>query len=86
MPKQIKQQAVRKVGTVPVKSAAKKPSKPVKLSKSDPDYFKKIGLISAQKRKMTSADFSEMAKRSHPRPRSSYRGGRPKSKQAEATE
>jgi hypothetical protein len=82
MPKSIKKQDIRKVGIAPVKSAAKKSPKPKKLSKSDPDYFSKIGAISAAKRKMTSADFSEMAKRSHPRPKSAYRGGRPPKKQA----
>lgn len=55
----------------------KRPSKPKKkLSKDDPNYFSKIGSLSAKSRKMTSADFSTMAKASHPR--ASYNGGRPK--------
>jgi hypothetical protein len=51
---------------------------PPKLSKSDPDYYAKIGKISALKRKLKPSVFSEMAKRSHPRPE--YRGGRPPTK------
>ena len=56
-----------------------KPSKPVKtgLSKSDPDYFAKIGAISAKKRKLSKAFFSEMAKKSHLH-RTEYNGGRRK--------
>jgi len=37
----------------------------MKFDKKDPDYFKKIGQQSARKRKLTSADYSEMAKASH---------------------
>jgi hypothetical protein len=62
----------------PVPAIKKHPSKPkkTKLSKNDPLYFSKIGAISAKKRKLTSADYSAMAKASHPR--SEYKGGRPK--------
>ena len=57
----------------------KRPSKPAKtkLSKSDPDYYKKIGQISARKRKLSSQDFSEMARLSHIKPgKGRYNGGR----------
>lgn len=54
-------------------------SKPVKLSKSDPNYYSKIGQISAAKRQMTKEQFSAMAKKSHlNRPARSYKGGRKK--------
>lgn len=52
----------------PAPLAKSKQSKPVKrtgLSKSDPNYFAKIGRISARRRQMTSEQFSAMAKRSH---------------------
>jgi hypothetical protein len=56
----------------------KKASKPVKtgLSKSDPDFYKKIGLLSVKRRKLSSEDYAAMASLSHPRPE--YHGGRPK--------
>lgn len=72
----MKRQTIRKMRKVKIAKAVKSsPSKPVKtgLKKSDPDYFSKIGTISAQKRKMTPEQFSAMAKLSHPRPRSGYR-------------
>ena len=58
----------------------KNPSKPrkTKLSKSDPDYFKKIALLSVNKRRLTSEDYAEMARASHPRGPGGYHGGRPK--------
>jgi N-acetylglutamate synthase-like GNAT family acetyltransferase len=44
------------------------PSKPkVKLMKSDPDFFKKLGIVSAEKRNLSPERFSEMAAASHPR-------------------
>jgi hypothetical protein len=47
-----------------------KPSKPkVKLTKSDPDFFRKLGAVSAEKRSLPSSTFSEMAAASHPRRR-----------------
>jgi hypothetical protein len=58
----------------------KRASRKKKLSKDDPDYYSKIGQISAKKRKMTSEDFAAMAKKSHnpsSRP-DGYKGGRPK--------
>lgn len=56
----------------------------LKLSKSDPDYFSKIGKISAQKRlkRQGTQYFSEIAKLSHPRGPGGYHGGRPKKKEA----
>jgi hypothetical protein len=41
------------------------PETPPKLSKRDPDYYSKIGKISAERRKMTPEQFSDMARRSH---------------------
>jgi hypothetical protein len=62
---------------VTVKSAVATPKrKPAKLSKLDPDYFSKIGQLSAKSRKMTSEQMSDLAKQSHPR--AEYRGGRKK--------
>ena len=53
---------------VPKPLVKEKPSKPkVKLSKADPDFFKKLGSVSADKRNLPSSTFSEMASRSHPR-------------------
>ena len=53
---------------VPKPLVKEKPSKPkVKLSKADPDFFKKLGSVSADKRNLPSSTFSEMAYRSHPR-------------------
>lgn len=76
-----RKQIVKKPKKLEVKPAVKAVrSKPAaaKLSKADPDYYSKIGAISAQKRKISSEQFSEMAKKSHPRPASGYRGGRKK--------
>jgi hypothetical protein len=77
--KQITPKTIKTI--TPEPEVKKKPSKPAKktgLSKSDPNYYAKIGLISSQKRKQTSADFSAMAKASHPRPAGSHHGGRKK--------
>jgi hypothetical protein len=57
-----------------------------KLSKADPDYYKKIGAISAAKRALNSEYFSNMAAKSHnvkSRP-DGYHGGRKKKDGAEA--
>ena len=65
----------------PKKAQAAKP----KLKKSDPDYFAKIGAISAAKRKLNKEYFSQMAKLSHGaghRP-GGYHGGRKKKVDAE---
>jgi hypothetical protein len=46
------------------------PSKPkVALSKADPDFYAKLGAISAEKRHLPSDTFSAMASLSHPRKR-----------------
>lgn len=74
---------IKKLRQVVVKPAVKTtPSKPLKtgLKKSDPDYFKKIGLISAEKRKengaITHEQLSAWAKKSHRRRKDYSRGGR----------
>lgn len=72
----------KKQRTLNLKPAVlKRQSKPSKarLSKSDPDYYSKIGKLSAARRALSSAVYSEMARASHlKRPKSSYKGGRPK--------
>ena len=73
---------------VPEPAVLKKPSKPLKktgLKKSDPNYYAKIGRISAKKRKLSSTFFSDMAKLSHAPEsrRDGYKGGR-KKKDSEA--
>ena len=48
------------------------PSKPeVKLSKAQPDFYKRLGAISAVKRHLPAETFSAMASASHPRRRKS---------------
>lgn len=71
-PKAVKKQTIKKA----VKKAPSKPKK--KLSKKDPNYYAKIGAISAAKRKLKSDYFSEMAKKSHGAGsnRTGYFGGR----------
>lgn len=61
-----------------VKKSSSKP-KPT-LSKSDPNYYSKIGTISAARRKLDSEYFSEMARLSHGKnsKRDGYHGGRKK--------
>jgi hypothetical protein len=82
--KSIKPKSVKKAT---IKKAVKKsPSKPkIKLSKSDPNYFAKIGAISAARRKLNSTYFSDMAKKSHgpDSARDGYHGGRKKKEDAE---
>jgi hypothetical protein len=60
--------------------ANKEKSKPEKLSKSDPDFYKKIAEMAgrALKRKYGKSYFSKLAKKSHPR--TEYHGGRPRKK------
>lgn len=70
-PKTVKKQTIKK--------AVKTPSKPKKkLSKKDPNYYAKIGAISAAARKLKSSYFSDMAKKSHgpDSARDGYHGGR----------
>ena len=72
-PKTVKKQTIKK--------AVKAPSKPKKkLSKKDPNYYAKIGAISAAARKLKSSYFSDMAKKSHgpDSARDGYHGGRKK--------
>jgi hypothetical protein len=75
--KSVKPKTVKKAV---VKKAVKAPAKPkVKLSKQDPDYYSKIGAISAAKRKLNSEYFSAMAAKSHAEGcRDGYHGGRKK--------
>jgi hypothetical protein len=68
----MRRKLVKKPRQIVVKAAVKStPSKPTKtgLKKSDPDYFRKIGLISAKKRKVsgiiTSEQLSAWARKSH---------------------
>ena len=74
----MKKQTIKKTKVVTRKKVSKpKPATP-KLSKSDPDYYSKIGAISAAKRKLKSEYFSAMAVLSHAkgsRP-DGYKGGR----------
>ena len=71
---------VKKPKKLAIKSAVQPAqSKPRKtgLSKSDPDYYSKIGQISAKRRKLPSSFFSDMARKSH-KNRTEYHGGRKK--------
>ena len=77
----MKTQTVKKPKAATLKKVQKaKPAKG-KLKKSDPNYYSKIGQISAAARKLKSDYFSEMAKLSHaannPKAkRNGYHGGR----------
>ena len=74
---------VKKVKQFSPKKPAKRLSPKVKLSKSDPDYFKKIGEISAKKRAISSEQFAEWARLSHKkRKKSSYKNGGRRKKDA----
>ena len=79
----MRKRVVKKLKQLTPKAAVKtSPSKPApaKLSKNDPDYYSKIGQISAQKRQLSSEVYAAMARRSHnktSRP-DGYHGGRPK--------
>lgn len=80
----MKKQTVKKIKKAAVKKVGKPTRVKVKLSKSDPDYYKKIGQISARKRKLDPSYFSDMASRSHAagcRP-DGYHGGRKKKEDA----
>jgi hypothetical protein len=77
--KKVTKKAAKKLKAVAPKKVQK--AQAVKLSKQDPDYYKKIGAISAAKRKLNSTYFSDMAKKSHPvnnpeADREGYFGGR----------
>jgi len=78
----MKKQVVRKLRRVAAKSAVKSvPSKPMKtgLSKSDPDYYRQIGIISAEKRKksgtITHEQLAAWARKSHENRTDYSRGG-----------
>jgi hypothetical protein len=75
----------KQLRVVDIKSKIKKtPTRPMKktgLSKSDPDYYSKIGAISAAKRQISSEQFREWAKKSHPR-KPGHAGGRKKKNDA----
>ena len=73
-PKAVKKQAIKKA----VKQTPSKPT--LKLSKDDPNYYSKIGAISAAQRKLNSDYFSTMAVLSHGKTskRDGYHGGRKK--------
>jgi len=60
---------MKRIRVLTPKSLVKEaPSKPkVALSKADPDFFKKLGSISAERRHLPSDTFSKMAAASHPR-------------------
>jgi hypothetical protein len=72
---------LKTIRTVDIKPKIKKaPTRPMKktgLSKSDPDYYSKIGAISAARRNISSEQFREWAKLSHPR-KNGHKGGRKK--------
>lgn len=61
-------QAVESVASKPIKTG---------LKKTDPNYYSKIGIISAKKRNLPTSFFSDMARKSH-KHRTEYRGGRKK--------
>ncbi len=60
---------MKRIRTLKPKPFAKpEQSKPaVKLSKADPDFFSKLGEVSAAKRALPVETFQEMARKSHPR-------------------
>jgi hypothetical protein len=82
----MKTQTVKKPKAVTLKKVQKaQPVKP-KLSKKDPDYYAKIGAISAAKRKLSKEYFSSMAAKSHgagSRPDGYHGGRKPKSTDSE---
>jgi hypothetical protein len=59
-------------------SYAARMEKTTKLTKADPDFYKKIAAIAGKNlvRKKGTEYFSKLAAKSHPRP--AYHGGRPK--------
>jgi hypothetical protein len=62
---------IKKIRTIEVPS-----EEAPKLSKKDPEFYTKIGRLSAQSRALTKKQMSAMAKKSHPR--KAYHGGRPR--------
>jgi len=61
--------SVKKIRQLVIKPLVKEaPSKPkVKLTKADPDFFRKLGAVSAERRNLPADTFSKMAAASHPR-------------------
>ena len=74
----MKKQTIKKPKVVTRKKVSKPKLATPKLSKSDPDYYSKIGAISAERRKLNKDYFSRMAKLSHGKnsARDGYHGGR----------
>jgi len=60
---------MKRIRTLTIKTLVKEtPSKPkVALSKADPQFFSKLGAISAERRSLPADTFSKMASLSHPR-------------------
>jgi hypothetical protein len=60
---------MKRIRTLTIKPLVKEtPSKPkVKLTKADPDFFRKLGAVSAERRNLPAETFSKMASASHPR-------------------
>jgi N-acetylglutamate synthase-like GNAT family acetyltransferase len=60
---------VKRIRTlIPPPLVKESPSKPAaKLSKDNPDFFRKLGTISATKRSLPVQTFKDMAYKSHPR-------------------
>ena len=71
---------IKKIRKVKLPPAVEKQEKPKArgLSKKDPLFYAKIGQLSAKKRALSSEEFAEMAKRSHPRGPGGYHCGRKK--------
>ena len=86
----MKKDFAKKIPTEVIKKVAKEEnltsSPRPKLSKKDPEYYAIIGKLSAAKRNLSKEYFSEMAKKSHNRPASHYRGGRKKKTDAVCTD
>jgi hypothetical protein len=81
----MKKQTPRKPKFVAPKKIGKAKAVTPKLSKKDPDYFSKIGAISAARRKLSKEYFSSMAAKSHSEGcRDGYHGGRKKKADPEA--
>lgn len=71
--------AFRQASKPTTKTAGKPAAKPpAKLSKSDPEFYSKLGQLGgpAVKAKYGTNHFSELARKSHPR--AEYHGGRPR--------
>jgi hypothetical protein len=60
---------MKRIRVLTIKPLVKEtPSKPkAKLTKADPDFFRKLGAVSAERRNLPPERFSQMAAASHPR-------------------